>query len=215
MKEQIFAALDDLGLSDEAKNVDLFLQYINQLITWNKAYNLTALRNKQDILIQHLFDCLAIIPTLRAKWPTVDRKVIDIGSGAGLPGVIIAICQPEWQVVCVDAVGKKTAFIKQVKGILGLDNLNPIHGRIEEIPNLKADLIISRAFASLVDFVKLSSMHLKQDGKFLAMKGQYPLSEIEQLNATTDWQLTENIDLTVPFMQAQRCLLILDKKAKV
>lgn len=212
MKNQIELALKQLNLLDELKHVDLFIQYIKQLITWNKAYNLTALKTEQDILVQHLFDCLSIIPVIRSKWPIGNKHIIDIGSGAGLPGIVIAICQPQWQVTCIDAVGKKTAFIKQCKGILNLSNLDAVHGRIEKITNLKADLIISRAFASLTDFVNLAEMHINKEGQFLAMKGQYPKDEINHLESDTKWQLKENINLDVPFMQAKRCLLVLDRQ---
>lgn len=211
MKDQIEKALVELNLETEISNIDLFIKYIDQLLYWNKAYNLTALRNKQDILIQHLFDCLAVIPVLKQRWPANTNHVVDIGSGAGLPGIIIAICMPDWRVTCVDAVGKKTAFIKQVKGILNLSNLESVHGRIEQLTNLNADLIISRAFASLLDFVNLSEKHLKNSGSFLAMKGKNPTDEINQLDLNTNWRVVESIKLQVPQLEADRCLLVLEK----
>lgn len=211
MKAQIVATLKQLGLDQDIEYADLFVKYIDQLIYWNKAYNLTALKNKNDILINHLYDCLVLIPELRRLYADKTYKIIDIGSGAGLPGIIIAICMPQWQVVCVDAVGKKTAFIKQMQGLLGLTNLESIHARIEQLENLHADLIISRAFASLADFVNLSKSHLNPNGTYLAMKGHYPEAEVLQLEQSGKWRVNKVIDLSVPNLDAQRCLLLIDK----
>src|SRR5690606_19753853 len=181
-----------------------------QLQRWNKAYNLTAIRDPEKMLVQHVFDSLAIVPVLRDRWPDRDLRVADMGSGAGLPGIILAICQPDWSVVCVDAVGKKTAFIRQAAGILGLKNVHAEHGRIESMDSLQADLVISRAFASLSDFVRVAAHHRAPDGVMLAMKGQDPVAERAALETDTGWFVKHTTELRVPEMDAQRCLLELD-----
>lgn len=211
MKDKIESALISLDLTSEIKRIDLFHQYVEQLQYWNKVYNLTAIRNVDDILIHHLFDCLAIIPKLRSLYPESGRKIADIGSGGGLPGIIIAICQPEWEVYCVDTVGKKTSFIKQAAGILGLKNLHAIHNRVEQLDSLGVDILISRAFSSLLDFVNLAQHHLQKDGVFLAMKGVYPEQEINDLQQQTNWHLSQYIDLDVPGLDANRCLLLIEQ----
>lgn len=209
-RERLEAALDVLGMPRDRTHVPALLGYLRQLQHWNKAYNLTAIRDPGKMLVQHVFDSLAIVPELRARWPRPGLRVADMGSGAGLPGIILAICQPDWSVVCVDAVGKKTAFIRQAAGVLGLKNVRAEHGRIESMDSLRADLVISRAFASLSDFVRVAAHHRASGGVMLAMKGQDPVAERAALEADTGWSVKRAVELSVPEMDARRCLLELD-----
>lgn len=209
-RERLEAALDVLGMPRDRTHVPALLGYLRQLQHWNKAYNLTAIRDPGKMLVQHVFDSLAIVPELRARWPRPGLRVADMGSGAGLPGIILAICQPDWSVVCVDAVGKKTAFIRQAAGVLGLKNVRAEHGRIESMDSLRADLVISRAFASLSDFVRVAAHHRAPGGVMLAMKGQDPIAERAALEADTGWSVKRAVELSVPEMDARRCLLELD-----
>ncbi|MGB3741677.1 MAG: 16S rRNA (guanine(527)-N(7))-methyltransferase RsmG, partial [Castellaniella sp.] len=152
-RDRLYAALAALNMAADADRADLLLGYLQQLQRWNKAYNLTAIRQPAEMLVQHLFDSLTVVPILRRHRAGRDTSVADMGSGGGLPGIILGICEPGWQVVCVDAVGKKTAFIRQAAGVLGLSNVRAVHGRIETLDSLQADIVVSRAFASLQDFV--------------------------------------------------------------
>lgn len=133
-----------------------------------------------------------------------------MGSGAGLPGVVLAILHPEWRVHCIDAVEKKTAFIRHMIGVLGLSNLEVSHTRIETIEPLQADIVVSRAFSSLLDFASLAGRHIASGGQLLAMKGRHPDEEINILHAETSWQVNAIYPLTVPELDAQRCLLSLN-----
>jgi 16S rRNA (guanine527-N7)-methyltransferase len=209
-QERLEKALDALGMQSDHARIPVLLGYLEQLRHWNKAYNLTAVRDPGKMLVQHVFDSLAIVPELRSRWPRHDLRVADMGSGAGLPGIILAICQPEWSIVCVDAVGKKTAFIRQAAGVLGLKNVRAEHGRIESMDSLRADLVISRAFASLSDFVRVAAHHRAPGGVMLAMKGQDPVAERAALEADTGWFVKRAVELGVPEMDARRCLLELD-----
>ncbi len=209
-QERLEKALEALGMQADRDRIPVLLGYLQQLKHWNKAYNLTAVRDPSKMLVQHVFDSLAIVPELRARWPRHALRVADMGSGAGLPGIILAICQPEWSVVCVDAVGKKTAFIRQAAGVLGLKNVRAEHGRIESMGSLQADLVISRAFASLSDFVRVAAHHRAPGGVMLAMKGQDPIAERAALQADTGWFVKRAVELNVPEMDARRCLLELD-----
>ena len=199
----------DLVLSD--LQIEQLLKYVHSLLKWNRTYNLTALRAPDQVLIHHIFDSLALIPPF-LKYLDTNRKgepgtLVDVGSGGGLPGVVLAICFPDWQGYCVDAVEKKTAFLRQLRGALQLPNLQACHGRIEQLSNLNADVIVSRAFASLQDFVELSSKHLKAHGVFIAMKGLTPEKEIQDLTLHTDWKIWHIDTLEVPDLNAQRCLV--------
>ncbi|MHA3904293.1 16S rRNA (guanine(527)-N(7))-methyltransferase RsmG [Castellaniella sp. WN] len=209
-QERLESALDALDMRADHARVPALLGYLGQLQHWNKAYNLTAVRDPGKMLVQHVFDSLAIVPELRARWPRCALRVADMGSGAGIPGIILAICQPDWSVVCVDAVGKKTAFIRQAAGVLGLKNVRAEHGRIESMDSLQADLVISRAFASLSDFVRVAAHHRAPGGTMLAMKGQDPVAERVALEAGTGWSVTRTVELRVPEMDARRCLLELE-----
>ncbi|HBT33556.1 MAG TPA: 16S rRNA (guanine(527)-N(7))-methyltransferase RsmG [Pusillimonas sp.] len=210
-KSRIEQAAQKLGLGLSELQIDQLQKYVHSLLKWNRTYNLTALREPDQILVHHIFDSLALIPFI-SKYLDTERNnmpgtMIDVGSGGGLPGVVLAICFPDWQVHCVDAVEKKTAFIRQLRGILKLENLQACHGRIEELDSFKADIIVSRAFASLRDFVTLSSAHLKPDGIFIAMKGLVPEKEIQDLALHTTWKVWHIDTLGVPDLNAQRCLV--------
>lgn len=176
---------------------------------WNKTYNLTALRQPEQMLIQHVFDSLAPIPFLFDALGGADtpRAVCDIGSGGGLPGVIIAAMAPAWTVTCVDAVEKKMAFVRQMIGTLQLPNLKAQHARVESLPDQHADIVISRAFASLLDFATLSGQHVAAGGHLVAMKGKMPDDEIAALEARTVWRVEQVQPLAVPELTAQRCLV--------
>jgi len=208
-------ALRALGMVGDLRHAPLMLGYLGQLQRWNKAYNLTAIRDPAQMLVQHLFDSLAVVPPLRAlQGQESAARIADMGSGAGLPGIILAICQPQWRIVCVDAVHKKTAFIRQAAGVLGLTNVTAVHGRIEAIEPLGADLVISRAFASLADFAALSARHLVAGGTMAAMKGRFPEDEVAALEADTGWRVSGSVELRVPELDAQRCLIYLGSKGK-
>lgn len=207
---RLAAALRALDMADDQAHISVLLSYLQQLQHWNKAYNLTAIRDPGKMLVQHVFDSLSIVPELRARWPHRNLRIADMGSGAGLPGIILAICQPDWSVVCVDAVGKKTAFVRQAAGVLGLKNVRAVQGRIESMDSLDADLVVSRAFASLSDFVRVAAHHRAPGGAMLAMKGQDFVDERAALQADTGWFVKCAVELHVPELDARRCLLELD-----
>jgi len=206
--ERLRAASAMLGLSlDDARRARL-LNFLAQMQRWNKTYNLTALRDPEQMLIQHVFDSLSVVtPFARALTAVAQPLIVDVGSGGGLPGVVLAVARPDWQVCCVDAVEKKTAFIRQMAGVLGLSNLSARHARIETLAPMTADLIVSRAFASLVDFVALAGRHAAVDGSLAAMKGRDPQDEIQALHAEGVWQARDVQTLIVPELSAQRCLV--------
>ncbi|SUA69159.1 16S rRNA (guanine(527)-N(7))-methyltransferase RsmG [Oligella urethralis] len=206
-------AAEQMGLRLDDKQRQDILLYLELIQKWNKTYNITAIKDAEQILIQHLFDSLAVIPSLVERYdPQLPLTVLDVGSGGGLPGVVIAICCPQWQVTCVDAVEKKTAFITMVAGRLGLKNLRSKHGRIEDYRSHEADLVISRAFASLRDFANWSGHTLKVGGLLAAMKGHYLADEVADLECNTDWQLSSWQKLQVVDLDAERCLLWISKK---
>jgi 16S rRNA (guanine527-N7)-methyltransferase len=200
------AAQLDLPLSDEAAT--RLIGYLALLQRWNDTYNLTAVRDPQRMLIQHIADCLAVIGPLRRQ--LVDdaprpRRLLDVGSGGGLPGVVIAAMSPTIDVTCVDTVGKKAAFVRQAAASLRLPNLHAEHARVEQLNAAPFDVIASRAFASLADFVALTRQHLAPDGVWLAMKGKAPADEQAVLPADIDVFHVEQ--LSVPELNADRCLV--------
>ena len=179
------------------------LLYLDKLLLWNKAYNLTAITEPLEALIKHVIDCLAIITHLPAG------SLLDIGTGAGLPAVIIAICQPERQCSALDSNQKKIRFIKQISSELGLSNVQPIAARIEAHDSQYA-VVTSRAFASLIDFVQVAQPRLANNGYLCAMKGKAPtVEELETLSQ--DWQI-KTIQLAVPRLEDSRHLIELSSK---
>jgi 16S rRNA (guanine527-N7)-methyltransferase len=196
----------ELGLSLSAEVVEKLEAYLALLRKWNKVYNLTSIRAPDEMVTHHLLDSLAVLPMLQ-KSALAGRQysLADIGSGAGLPGLVLAIARPEWMVTSVEAVEKKAAFQRQVKIELGLANVSIHCGRVEDLQT-NFDAAISRAFASLADFVKLAG-HLSNC--LWAMKGGYPADEIAAL--PVGWQMTTSHGLHVPGLAAERCLLQLKK----
>jgi 16S rRNA (guanine527-N7)-methyltransferase len=181
------------------------LRYLELLQRWNATYNLTAVRDPSQMLTQHLADCLAIVPALTRYFGDGATKLLDVGSGAGLPGVVIAALMPAVDVTCVDAVGKKAAFVRQVAAELDLRNLHVEHGRVERGGGGQFDAITSRAFASLRDFTSLTRARLAAGGVWIAMKGQVPEQEVSELAPDIDVFHVEQLD--VPGLDALRCLV--------
>lgn len=206
-------AVEKMGLVlDDEQKQDILL-YLELIQKWNKTYNITAIKDAEQILIQHLFDSLSVVTPLQQKLdPNKEAVVLDVGSGGGLPGVIIAVCCPKWAVTCIDAVEKKTSFITMVSGRLGLKNLRSKHCRIEDYTSNEADLVISRAFASLSDFANWSGHTVRAGGHLAAMKGHYFEDEVKELESTSDWQLELWQALEVVDMDAERCLIWLSRK---
>ena len=196
----------ELNLSDT--QLDQLLAYLALISKWNKVYNLTSVRDPQAMLTQHLVDSLSLLPPLRRHTQGAAVRLMDVGSGGGLPGVVIAICEPNINVTCVDAVAKKTSFIIQVAAELGLKNLSGEHSRVQQLKVPPFDVITSRAFASLLDFTTLTRQHLKPGAIWLAMKGQHPADELAALqNSAKDLDMFYVEQLLVPGLDAQRCLI--------
>lgn len=201
--------LQKLGLSlTESQHAQL-LEFLALLQKWNKVYNLTAVRDPQEMLTHHLLDSLAAVPPLQRHVSGLGpsgqaARLLDVGSGGGLPGVVFAICCPQLQVSCVDTVAKKAAFVQQVAVSLQLRNLKGIHARVENLEG-PFDVVSCRAFASLPDFVSWSWAALAGDGIWLAMKGKHPADEIAALPAQAEVFHVEQ--LTVPGLEAERCIV--------
>ncbi len=199
-----------LGLVLTDAQIQHLLDYAALIQKWNKVYNLTALRDPADMLTHHLLDSLTAIAPLRRHTQGQPIKVLDVGSGGGLPGVVLAICMPELNVSCVDTVAKKAAFVQQVAVSLKLPNLRGLHARVESLTD-PYQVICSRAFASLPDFVTWSRSALAEGGVWMAMKGKHPQSEIDAL--PTDVQVFHVEPLTVPGLDVERCMVWMKAKA--
>jgi 16S rRNA (guanine527-N7)-methyltransferase len=197
-----------LGLS-EAQRLQL-LGYLALLQRWNTTFNLTAVRNPADMLVQHLADCLALIPALELR--CTEGRLLDVGSGGGLPGIVIAVMVPAVEVTCVDTVGKKAAFVRQAGGALGLANLHVAHAQVQDLRTPPFDVIVSRAFASLADFSRLTLDRLAHDGVWIAMKGKIPCDEMKALPSEVEVFHVEQ--LQVPRLAADRCLVWMRRPTK-
>lgn len=219
-RQQIAANLalgiETLGLSLSATQQEQLLSHMDLIQKWNKVYNLTALRDPQEMLTHHLLDSLSAIgPLMRhlQNHPTLNQascSLLDVGSGGGLPGVVIAICCPKVAVTCVDAVSKKAAFVQQVAASLKLPNLKGVHARVETLTG-PFDVICSRAFASLPDFVTWSGEALAEAGVWMAMKGKMPTEELALLPTFASVFHVEQ--LQVPGLDAERCMIWMKKTA--
>jgi 16S rRNA (guanine527-N7)-methyltransferase len=208
MSEALLAGLcgglEELGLKLDYAQVRKLLDYQDLLLKWNKVYNLTSVRDPASMLTHHLLDSLAVVGPLLRHVGERPTRLLDVGSGAGLPGIVIAICCPHIQVDCVDTVAKKAAFIQQAAATLQLPKLRGLHARVESLTE-PYDVITSRAFASLADFVNWSTGALAEQGVWMAMKGKLPTAEIESLSPTVTVFHVEQLD--VPGLGAERCLI--------
>ncbi len=205
------AGLATLQLSLSDAQVRQLLDYQSLIGKWNKVYNLTAVRDPAEMLTHHLLDSLAAVAPLQKHLQgrgVAAASLLDVGSGAGLPGVVLAICCPTLAVTCVDTVGKKAAFIKQAALALGLGNLTGLHARVETITQ-PFDVICSRAFASLVDFTSWSQAALAPGGVWMALKGKHPTDELAVLPPGVAVFHVE--PLAVPGLDAERCIIWLQK----
>jgi 16S rRNA (guanine527-N7)-methyltransferase len=179
------------------------LTYMDLLQKWNRVYNLTSVKDPEQMLTQHVLDCLAVVNPLKEKAPWA-KSLLDVGAGGGLPSVVLAIACPELAVLAVDAVAKKTAFIQSTAHTLGLANLQAQHARVESLTQT-FDVVSSRAYASLTDFVTTSRVCLAPNGWWMAMKGLVPAEEIAHL--PSDIEVVQTQLLSVPDLDAQRCLV--------
>ena len=198
------AGVQALGLDLSDEQIQRLLDHVALIQKWNKVYNLTALRDPADMLTHHLLDSLTAIAPLRRHTHGRPLKVLDVGSGGGLPGVVLAICMPELNVSCVDTVAKKAAFVQQVAVSLKLPNLRGIHARVESLTD-PYQVICSRAFASLPDFVTWSRSALAEGGVWMAMKGKHPQDEMAALPA--DVKVFHVEPLSVPGLDVERCMV--------
>ena len=228
--QPLSAGIAALGLALPAGSEERLLAYLALLDKWNRVYNLTAVREAERMVSHHLLDSLAVLGPLDAlvlecspspvkgEPPAGDKRanlmrktvnVLDVGSGGGLPGIPLAIARPDLRVTLIDSIAKKTAFLLQAKAELGLDNVNVVTGRVEDFrPDLGFDVIISRAFSDLKEFVTLTRHLLKPGGCWLAMKGLYPNEEIALLPAGV--QVRADHALVVPGLDATRHLIVLE-----
>ncbi|MBS3965034.1 MAG: 16S rRNA (guanine(527)-N(7))-methyltransferase RsmG [Methylomonas sp.] len=198
---RLTTGLSELSLPLSESQIDALLQFVQLLAKWNKAYNLTAVREPLAMVNLHILDSLAVLPHLKPS------RIADIGTGAGLPGIPLAICRPDCRFTLVDANAKKTRFVQQAVLELKLGNVEVVHARVEQLPAGEGfDSILTRAFASLPSMVDSTRHLLADNGVLLAMKGQTPHDELAAMAA--DYQL---IPLTVPGVDAERCLICIER----
>ena len=208
LEPQLRAGLQALDLALDEAQITALLDYVDLIQKWTRVYNLTAVRDPQDMLTHHLLDSLAVVRPLRQQLAALGRdesvRVLDVGAGAGLPGVVLAICCPTMTVHCVDTVAKKAAFVQQAAVSLKLPRLRGIHARVESLTE-PYDVVCSRAFASLADFTQWSIGALAPQGVWVAMKGKHPQAELLALDPGV--QVFHVEPLQVPGLDAERCLV--------
>ena len=193
----------DIVLSNE--QIQMIDAYSALLYKWNKTYNLTSITNNDDVLTHHILDSLAAVPIFK-RYVFEGAKVLDVGSGGGLPAIPLAIACPDVSVSLVETVGKKTAFLTQVALSLKLKNVEVFNSRVENLKSLSFDVISSRAFSSLENFINLSSHLIKPEGCWVALKGQVPVDEI---NSIRDSFRTEIVQISVPFLNEDRNIVVI------
>ncbi|PCI58243.1 MAG: 16S rRNA (guanine(527)-N(7))-methyltransferase RsmG [Methylophilaceae bacterium] len=202
LAEKLAVGVAEMGLQVSSETQQALLRYLALLEKWNKVYNLTAVRNPMDMVTLHLLDSLSVLPYIKCQ------NLLDVGSGGGLPGIVLAICLPGLQVTTIDTVQKKAIFMRQVKGELGLENLEVVHARVERyVPAQKFEVVVSRAFSEVSLFVRLTEHLLKEKGRWFAMKGVSPERELEGLDIANS-----NIyPLSVAGLDAKRHLIVFEK----
>ena len=195
----------EMRLEVSAFQQEQLMDYLGLMFKWNAVYNLTSLRDPMQMVTHHLLDSLAAVPAFAGA-----RNVLDVGSGGGLPGIVLAIVRPDMKVSMIDTVHKKTAFLTQVKAELGLTNVTVYTARVEQLQvSDKFDVITSRAFADLSDFVNWSSHLLAEQGRYIALKGVAPQDEQQRLPAA--WRVSAVAPLQVPRLGAERHLVFIEK----
>ena len=203
----IASGATSLGVDLDGERIANLVAYLRLIERWNATYNLTAVRSVRAMATQHVVDSLSAIASVRAHLPLDNRRILDVGSGAGLPGVVIAIVDNDMLVTCVDSVGKKAAFVRHAAMTLGLDNLSAVHGRVEAMSAPPAfGLIVSRAFSSLSNFASSTQHLIGPGGWWMVMKGKVPLEEIS--DAAVSGFVFDLERISVPGLEAERCLLL-------
>ena len=192
------SGINELGIKIPRNLIDNLLIYNNFLVKWNKIFNLTAIRNQKQIFTHHFLDCLAVMPFIKSN------SILDVGTGAGFPGIVLALCYPEKQLTLVDAVGKKIAFIKQIIGELNLTNVRVIHRRVENMDVAeKFDGIIARAFSEMEMLIKLTQPVIASDGYWYGMKSKKIMNnEMDKIDY--HWEIKK---IKVPYLDAERYLI--------
>ena len=204
LRTQLETGIDKLGIECSPQQVEQLLDYVSLLITWNSAYNLTAIRDPEQMIALHILDSLAILPFVTGQ------HLIDVGTGPGLPGIPLAIMCPEKTFKLLDSNGKKTRFLFHARCQLKLQNLTEIQSRVEQfIPEQTYDTVLSRAFTSAAEMVDKCKHLLSPDGRFLAMKGKFPQSELSLLEK--DYKVDVSHRLTVPGVEGERHLIEISK----
>ncbi len=206
LRRQLLTGAQGLGVKLNDTQTELLLDYLFEFAKWNRAYNLSAVRDIEQMLGRHLLDSLAVVPHIAGD------RLIDVGTGGGLPGMVLAICYPQKKLTLLDSNGKKTRFLFHVKTQLGLANVSVENCRVETLqPPALFDGVISRAFASLADMTRWCRHLLADGGMFYAMKGQFPEAELEQVSA--DYSLYQSLELSVPGEEGERHLLLLQPRS--
>mgnify|MGYP003706717719 CR=1 FL=1 len=198
---KIQKALDELEIKATDEQINQWIEYLKLLEKWNKVYNMTAIKNFDDMLDKHLLDSLSVAKYIKGN------STVDVGTGGGLPGVVLAILYPEHKFTLVDSVGKKIMFLKNAKRVMKLDNINPVNIRIEQLEG-QFDNIISRAFSAADKFYDLCKHFLTDSNQMLAMKGP----DLEESNLAKLPLDIETYQITVPFLEAKRNLIVMRKK---
>ncbi len=204
-KQQLQEGLQALGLTLTTPQQLLLLEYVALLTKWNSTYNLTALRDEASIISHHILDSLTLLPFVQDA-----KTLMDVGSGGGMPGIPTAICRPDLQITLLDSNTKKTSFLQQAVIELGLNNVTVATGRVEAMHDKKVDVVTSRAFAELADFISLTKHLLNENGYWAAMKGVYPYEELEHVPASVEVVKVEK--LHVPMLNAERHMVVMKPK---
>ena len=204
-KQQLQQGLQVLGLSLSTAQQLLLLEYVALLKKWNSTYNLTALRDEATMISHHVLDSLTLLPYIENA-----QTLMDVGSGGGMPGIPTAICRPDLQITLLDSNTKKTTFLQQAVIELGLNNVTVASGRVEAMHDKKVDVVTSRAFAELGDFIALTKHLLNKNGYWAAMKGVYPYEELEHVPSGIEVINVDKID--VPMLHAERHMVLMRPK---
>ncbi|OSI11918.1 16S rRNA (guanine(527)-N(7))-methyltransferase RsmG [Neisseria canis] len=204
-KQQLQTGLQEMGLSLTTAQQLLLLEYVALLKKWNSTYNLTALRDENTMISHHVLDSLTLLPYVKDA-----KTLMDVGSGGGMPGIPTAICRPDLQITLLDSNTKKTTFLQQAVIELGLNNVTVASGRVEAMHDKKVDVVTSRAFAELADFIALTKHLLNENGYWAAMKGVYPYEELEHVPDNVEVACVEKLD--VPMLNAERHMVVMRPK---